>query len=152
MVQIKRISIRGKYFIEQRDSKGRVISRTRWNQTNNIEKARREAKKTGSIRKDTAITPFVNVNEVVIRDGRKPRAGKYQAWVRIKGKGVDITARSMQRDYTYPLRKAKSEARESAFERLADHFNLDYDAEVGKDQFEKNNLKMFEGVVYYRRK
>lgn len=155
----KREKFRGKYYLVQRDYHGRFVSIVKWNQKNNIIKAKKNFKQSGSIRKDTEIEKLgsqqrgKNFAEVRVkgRSARKPAKFKYQVYVTISYNGITKTARCLQKQSNYPKSRAREEALENAV-LLATERNNVYDDDLAEEIMQTSDFEIVEeGIIYYRR-
>ena len=155
---VHRENIKGKYFVVAR-SNGRMLEKIKWSPRANItnkknisldvKSASIKFKEDRSFKAFTKKTVLANVTETV--SSRRPPNKKYQYYVRLRGKDFDITARSQTHPSSFPTRKAKDEAWESALERLHQERSGGYDADEGRKIFESETVSVSEGFVWYSR-
>jgi len=150
----------GKYYYVVVRRQGKIDAKRRWSskiqyykngsiKSINKEFARNLFSKNNSLDENISIDLLRNVKEVTDYRGRKPRRGSYQYMVEITKGKLKILARSQQHDYTYPKEKARDEAWESAYERLAQNMGEKYDAAIGQKEFDDGKYLSREGVVWY---
>lgn len=129
MVKIKRINVKGKFFVYQFDNKGRIVTRTKWDRKDNsIGKATKRFNQNGSIKEGQKRTKLTNFFEVEERNEFNPKAPErnrptreYQYFVTVRVGRQTTTARSMKHRIGFSVEEARSEALENALERSTNY-------------------------------
>jgi len=152
-IRIRREIWNHHYRIVARDSKGSLITHSKWTPKNTIRKAATIFRQNRTFNPDIIRKPLINTVERI--DYGKKRIIKvgylnYQVVVVGFYKGKQIQARSQQHSLSHKKSDAVDEAMESFLELLAQSQGLPYDANEGKKFLSKvRGLKV--GIVQYKR-
>jgi len=150
VVTIKRENWKGKYRVVARD-KGRIVTHAKFTVKQNTNFYKKVFKRNNTFVKSRTVTRerLTNVTEVVQTGNVSKPKSRYQYFVEARvGRKEKISARSKNHDKSFPLKNAKEEATESFWERVAQRFGGQYDAEEGQ-KFKARITNIKQGIVYY---
>ena len=143
VLRIKRESFRGHYYVVVRD-KGRFKSRRKWNQKFTIRKASHKFRRDNTLTKDLAKRKLKSRPDLteIVDSSKRPKIKKGIPF-RVVATGLlkdgAVIGASSQARVWGNYNQAKDAAITNFWERVAQHFNQEYDADTGF-QFE-NKVK-----------
>ena len=157
--RIKREIFKHKYYIVQRDYRGRILGRVKWlGRVTPIKSYRAREKVTGSVIKGVERTPLTNVVEVIdLR--KKPRIPRKQVFQGVAKSTLDKKVISARSNLTTSKSEAIEQAKNNLYIRAyAEKRNLESGVIVGDERAEainegqlllKDDVEI--GVVYYQK-
>ncbi len=151
-MSVKRELWNHKYVVVGRKDNGRIESWVKWTPKIPIRRLREHFKTNHILDLEAKVTSFAGTNfrEIITPVRRINR--DFQIVLETRHKGKTIVARSDLVKGRRSIRKARKEAEDRFFARVAQElFNENYDEDVGQQLAKVNNLKISESIVYYKR-
>ena len=150
MPKISRVSIKNKWYVVIRNDRGQFIDRRKWSRKFNLHVA------ASKFRRDNALKENISKRKLISRPefteitdtSKKPKIKKDLPFrVVVTGllkDGTVISASSQARRWE-SFHDARESAETNFWERVAQHFNQDYDAETG--QAFDNQIKSMDSIT-----
>lgn len=164
---IKRVKIKGKYYLQLRDNKGRILDTKKWKRGFTLKEAIATAEKTRTLRKHVRRRSLTNFSEIVTRIGLrtfprgeltdktlfdvpKPRV-EFQGYASVRYKGETIYRTSKKKHW--PNKKeAMEKAIDHVYQEIALREGFEYDENLGEKVAALEGFSIQTGIITYRRR